>query len=132
MKQKTMIIPERRRELKPPFAWIDRRFLFQGFFERLTPYELLLYFFLILVADRDGLSFYSYDKICHLIEVNVDTYIRARNGLVQKGLIAVKDGLFQVLSLPLEPYSQTTQRKKGDFQQIADIFSRLAARGSQF
>jgi len=63
---------------------------------------LLLYFFLILVADRDGLSFYPYDKICSLLTIDVDAYILARNNLIDKDLLAFDGTFFQVLSLPAE------------------------------
>ncbi len=33
------------------------------------------YIFLVLVADRQGMSYYSYDKICSLICVSLDEYI---------------------------------------------------------
>ncbi len=95
-----VIIPEQKRKLRPPFAWIDKRVLFNGFLTELSLYEMLLYFFLVLVADRDGLSFYSYDKICQILKFDVDAYIESRNGLIQKKLIAFKDSLFQVLDLP--------------------------------
>ena len=100
MISKTMIMPERKRVLTPPFAWIDRRFLFNGFFAALSPHENLLYFFLVLAADRDGLSFYNYDKICQVLTLTVDDYIKARNGLIDKGLIAFDGRQFQVLALP--------------------------------
>ena len=68
--------------------------------------ELLLYFFLVIVGDRDGVSFYSYDKICSLLKVHLDDYILARNGLIDKDLIAFDGHLFQVLSLPESPVQQ--------------------------
>ena len=97
---KTVIIPERRRSLVPPFAWVDRRFLFDGYLSRLSPKENLLYFFLVLVADRHGLSFYSYDRICQLLKLTVDDYIQARDGLIEKQLSAFDGRQFQVLALP--------------------------------
>lgn len=100
MNRTALILPERKRTLAPPFAWIDRRFLFHGFLAGLLPHENLLYFFLVLAADRDGLSFYSYDKICQLLEFTADDYIAARNGLIDAGLIAFDGRQFQVLALP--------------------------------
>jgi len=46
----------------------DRRFLFNGFLSGLSHQESLLYLFLVLAADRDGLSFFSYDKICQFAQ----------------------------------------------------------------
>ncbi|MCP4405728.1 MAG: hypothetical protein GY801_51550, partial [bacterium] len=62
-----------------------------------------LYFFLILVGDRKGLSFYSYDKICSILAIDVDSYIMARDLLIQKDLVAFDGTFFQVLALPAEP-----------------------------
>jgi hypothetical protein len=100
MISKTMILPERKRVLAPPFAWIDRRFLFDGFLTALSPRENLLYFFLALVADRNGVSFYSYDKICTMLKIDVDAYVQARDGLIRKQLVAFDGQRFQVLALP--------------------------------
>ncbi len=132
MKIKTLICPERRRTIRPPFAWIDRHFLFKGFMTRLTPQENLLYFFLVLVSDRDGLSWYSYDKICHVLKLNLDEFIQARDALIHKQLIAFEGYLFQVLALPktLPPPEHATRfghRQPGVPQPIAEIFARIAA-----
>ena len=108
MHPKTLIMPARQRVLVPPFAWVDRRFVFNGFLAALAPQENLLYFFLVLVADRDGLSFYNYDKICQLLQLDVDDYIQARNGLMDKQLIAFDGRQFQVLALPQTPVVRRT------------------------
>jgi len=100
MNRTALIVPERKRTLAPPFAWLDRGFLFHGFLAGLLPHENLLYFFLVLAADRDGLSFYSYDKICQLLQFTADDYIAARNALIDHGLIAFDGRQFQVLALP--------------------------------
>jgi hypothetical protein len=51
------------RRITGSFAFIEHRFLRSGFWDSLTHDELLLYLFLILAADRNGISCYSYDKI---------------------------------------------------------------------
>jgi len=61
-----------------------------------------LYFFLVLVADQKGLSYYSYDKICAITGLNLDEYIQARDGLIDKDLLAFDGRIFQVLSLERE------------------------------
>jgi hypothetical protein len=66
--------------------------------------EILLYLFLILVSDRHGLSYYSYDMICSLIQLTLDEYIEARDGLLKKDLISFDGKIFQVLDLPAAPH----------------------------
>ena len=103
MIKKHPINPQKVRRIAGSFAFIEHRFLRNGFFATLTHHELLLYVFLILVADRNGLSYYSYDKICILLRISVDEYILVRDALIKKDLIAFDGYLFQVLSLPEKP-----------------------------
>jgi len=100
MIEKTPLCPQRVRKITGSFAFIEHRFLRDGFLEVLTHHELVLYLFLVLVADRSGLSYYSYDKICTLLQFSLDEYLVARDALIKKDLIAFDGHLFQVLSLP--------------------------------
>jgi hypothetical protein len=136
MKSKSLILPERKRVLAPPFAWVDRRFLLNGFLAALTPQENLLYFFLVLAADRDGLSFYNYDKICQLLTLAVDDYIQARNGLIDKKLIAFDGRQFQVLALPKIPVQSTPphvreRETEKEAQVLEEVLARFARGMSQ-
>jgi len=108
------LISHRVRSIIGSFAFFEHRFLRHGFWAGLGHHELLLYFFLVLVADRQGLSFYSYDKICSLLTISVDEYILARDSLINKDLLAFDGTFFQVLSLPPEPVrlSQLLQNKE--------------------
>ena len=131
MRPKTLILPERLRVLAPPFAWVDRRFLLSGFLDVLTPEENLLYFFLVLAADRDGLSFYNYDKICQLLKLEVDDYIHARNALIDKQLVAFDGRQFQVLALPKTPgpparSSRRVPSPDQEAQVLAEVLSRIS------
>lgn len=60
---KKIIDPDRLRHIDGGFSFIPHRFVTEGFLDSLNQKELLLYFFLTLVSDRHGLSFYSYDAI---------------------------------------------------------------------
>jgi hypothetical protein len=100
---KQILCPERIRKIGGSFAFIEHRFLQQGFLIRLGHGELLLYLFLVLAADRHGLSYYRYERICRLLKLTLEDYIAARNGLIANGLIAFDGRLFQVLSLPPKP-----------------------------
>ena len=103
----TKILSSKRvRRIIGSFAFIEHRFLRDGFWDSLSRHELLLYFFLILVADRNGVSYYSYDKIYSLLRISADGYLTARNALIDKDLIAFDGYFFQVLSLPEKPVNQ--------------------------
>ena len=100
---KKSLYPQRIRKINGSFAFIEHRFLRKGFWETLSHHELLLYLFLILVSDRNGLSYYNHDNICALLKISVDEYILSRNVLIEKDLIAFDGHLYQVLSLPDTP-----------------------------
>jgi hypothetical protein len=103
MIRKKPIVPDRIRKIRGSFAFIEHRFLRDGFFTSLDQPERSLYVFLALASDRQGMSYYGYDKICRLNGMLVDDYIIARNGLIDKDLIAFDGTLFQVLCLPEKP-----------------------------
>jgi hypothetical protein len=100
---KKILNPGRIRRIDGGFSFIPHRFLTDGFLKSLSSSELLLYIFLVLAADRYGLSFYSYDRICSFLHLSVEQYIQARDGLLEKDLIAFDGTLFQVLELPATP-----------------------------
>jgi hypothetical protein len=103
MIKKKILNPDRIRRIHGGFSFVPHRFLSQGFLSSLQQKEILLYLFLVLASDRHGVSFYSYDKICTLLQMDLDQYINARNGLIDKDLIAFDGTVFQVLELPATP-----------------------------
>ena len=100
---KKVLAADRIRRIDGGFSFIPHRFLADGFLKTLSQHELLLYVFLILAADRYGLSFYGYDRICSFLHLTLEQYIAARDVLIEKDLIAFDGTLFQVLSLPANP-----------------------------
>ncbi len=105
MINKRILNPGRVRQISGGFGYIPHRFLTGGFLAVLDQKEILLYLFLVLVSDRHGLSYYSYDMICSLIQLTLDEYIEARDGLLNKDLISFDGKIFQVLDLPAVPCS---------------------------
>ena len=121
---KKVLATDRIRRIDGGFSFIPHRFLTDGFLKTLSQHELLLYVFLILAADRYGLSFYSYDRICSFLHMTLEQYIAARDSLIEKDLIAFDGTLYQVLSLPASPAQgpmNTTGRQLTDCQQPAAI-----------
>ena len=104
------IRPDRVRRIGPDgFACVPNRFLRDGFFAALRPAERELYFLLVLAGDRHGVSFYHYDSLCSLLQMELETYLQARNALIERDLIAFDGTRFQVLSLPEPPATPPTR-----------------------
>ena len=96
--------PDRIRSIGGSFSWIDHRFLRQGFDQGLTRLEKLLYLVLVAVSNRDGVSFYSDERLGELLDIRHRHELTgARDELVARDLIAFKDGVYQVLDLPTGP-----------------------------
>lgn len=121
MIKKKILNPNRIRRIDGGFSFIPHRFLSDGFLSSLNPKELLLYFFLVLVSDRHGLSFYSYDAICSLLQLTLDDYLEARDSLIDKNLIAFDGTLFQVLELPLKPVDSAVGSNQNASAATGDI-----------
>ena len=124
MIRKKIINPDRIRSIKGGFSFIPHRFVTDGFLSSLSQTELLLYLFLVLVSDRFGLSYYAYDSICSLLQLTLDDYIVARDGLLEKHLIAFDGTLFQVLELP-QKVSPPHHSKSDERIAVEKLASRL-------
>ena len=100
--------PDRRRSIRGSFSWIDHRFLREGFDQGLTRLEKLLYFVLVAVSNKDGVSFYSDTRLAELLDIRFAHELEAaRNELVARDLIVYADGIYQVLDLPAESSRKT-------------------------
>jgi len=119
MIKKKILNPDLVRRISGGFSFIPHRFLSDGFLASLQQKEILLYFFLVIASDRHGLSFYSYDAICTSLEMDLDQYIKARDALIDKNLIAFDGTVFQVLELPPKPVSSPPE-KQAQFKPTKD------------
>jgi hypothetical protein len=88
------------RRIGDGFSWIDRRFVREGWIDRLALEESALYFFLVAVADKDGLSFYSDGRLAQMLRLDREQLVSARARLVELGLVAWAAPLYQVLEIP--------------------------------
>ena len=96
--------PRRVRKIERSFAWIDQRLLRAGYLPIMGHPEQALYLFLALAADRNGVSFYRKEKICHALGLGDGAFQVARDRLVDLGLIAFQpytvlspNGFYQLL-----------------------------------
>lgn len=103
MIRKKIIVAHRVRKITGSFAFLPHRFMAAGFLKSLSQSELLLYYFLVTVADKDGLSYYGSKRICSLLDMSFDEFENTRDLLMVRDLIAFEDPVFQVLELPSTP-----------------------------
>lgn len=112
MDAKWLIDPDRIRKITGSFSWIDHRFISGGFIRNLSREEILIYFFLVAVADRQGLSFYHDDRICSLLKIDPASLGEARESLVARSLIAWRSPIYQVLALPPQPINPLSPEER--------------------
>lgn len=124
--EKRLLAPERVRRIRDGFSWIDRRFVKDGWPERLSREEVLLYFFLVAVADKDGLSYWGDPRLAGSLKLPAGEIARARDGLVHHGLVAYERPLYQVLELS----AAKAEPRECAATSLGDILRQLASRSS--
>ena len=118
--------------MEKPFAWIPFRLLKNGLFADLSDRAKLLYFFLCLAADSQGISFFGDPRILTFFQLDPKDISLARIELIQKDLIAYDGRLYQVLSLPSpdpcnkENLMPLPAHRTSEPEQFGEILKRLA------
>lgn len=112
--QALRIIPQK-------FSWLDHRLVAERYIDRCSHQAAALYLFLATVAAAQGLSYYSDQTLSERLDMEDQILARARQELIEIGLIAFQKPLYQVLALdqPIE------DRHPGGLQSLAQIFKRL-------
>lgn len=133
--KKKLLDPQHVRRIpKTGFSWIDRRLVREGWIESLKQEALLLYLFLAIVSDAQGLSYYSDPALVRLLKLSHEDLFRSRAELEAKGLIAYEYPLYQVLDLPSRtrpsPPAEKSSRSRREAEPtlIGEIFKELARR----
>jgi len=99
MIRKQLLEPERRRQIPKSFSWVDQRLVRKGHISAIDDSARALSLFLIIVADAEGLSYYSEGRICKIMSWTTSTLCAARLALTHARLIAYCYPLYQVLEL---------------------------------
>jgi hypothetical protein len=99
MIKKRLIHPQRMRRIPSQFSWVDHRLVRERHIESCSHPALALYLFLVTVADQEGLSYYSDPTLMSRLGMDAQILDSARQNLIQAGLVAYEDPLYQVLSL---------------------------------
>ena len=81
------------------YSIIDHEFLHQEYFKHLSLEALALYFFLVVVADREGKSYYAERSIAETLRLSPDKFQKALTDLTVMGLIDFRRPYFWVKNL---------------------------------
>jgi len=100
MIEKNIPMPDRIRRIPSGFGWVDHRFVREGHVRMLSRESLVLYLFLVTVADGNGISWYSDEKLCQLTGLTAQELADARKQLAGRSLAAYRRPVYQVLDLP--------------------------------
>ena len=141
MSDKTIPRPDRIRHVPAGFGWVDHRFVRDGHIRGLSREALALYLFLVTVANEDGISWYSEEKLCLLTGLESGDLSSARRELSSLSLLAYSRPVYQVLELPRRPVPAAARtassdddalsRRCGGIRSIGDIFAMMAEGGTK-
>ena len=129
MMQKKILRPERLRQVPAQFSWIDQRLVRENFLRHGEPAAWALYLVLVVVADAQGLCYYSDATLGRLLKLDPLQLAQGRQQLVSADLLAYHKPLYQVLALPPTPAVPGSQRS-GQSLSVGDILKRAVAGGA--
>lgn len=116
------------------YGWVDHRL--RPWLRHLSTDEQAVYLFLVLAADRVGMSWYAHATIGKLIGLDPGDVRLACANLRRLGLVAYRphrpndpDGVFQVLPVPPPPAPGRAAPGEGGARSIAQLLRRHAAEG---
>lgn len=127
--KKKILRPDRLRQVLAQFSWLDQRLVRENFLRHGEPPAWALYLVLVIVADAQGLSYYSEATLSRLLKVDLVTLAQARQQLVGAELVAYHKPLSQVLALPPAQAAPVSQRS-GQSLSVGDILRRVVQGGA--
>jgi len=121
--EKRLICPKGLRKIPKQFSWLDHRLVRDRYIDRCSHQAATLYLFLVTVADAQGLSYYADQTLCQRLGMEGNILSRARQELIEIGLVAYEKPLYQVLALDNRP--ETSHKYPGGLQSLAQIFKQI-------
>jgi hypothetical protein len=121
--EKRLICPKGLRKIPKQFSWLDHRLVRDRYIDRCSHQAATLYLFLVTVADAQGLSYYADQTLCQRLGMEGNILCRARQELIEIGLVAYQKPLYQVLALDNRP--ETSHTYPGELQSLAQIFKQI-------
>jgi hypothetical protein len=110
MDKEIIIRTDRLRKTPESFAWIDHRLRREGYLRMMSGHDVRVYLFLVLVGNRNGVSFWRDRRICTYLGITGEELIRSRDNLISLSLICHSPQYYQVLSIPETEITMLMQR----------------------
>lgn len=129
MMNKKILRPDRLRQVPAQFSWLDQRLVRENFLRRAQPAAWGLYLVLVVVADAQGLSYYSDATLSRLLQLEPEHLACCREQLVRAELVAYQKPLYQVLELPAPQTAVAPSASRtGQVLSLGDILRRACQR----
>jgi hypothetical protein len=122
--KKRVLCAERLRRVPSQFSWVDQRLLRQRYIEQCDHAALALYLVLVIVADAEGLSYYSDASLERMLRLDHAGLSAARSQLTQAGLVAYQKPLYQVLALE-PPMALAATQPSGQTRSLKEILAQM-------
>lgn len=122
--------PSRVRRPIPRFkwGWVDRRIVLDGYLTPMSRTEVAVYFFLCVVADGHGMSWYGPRAMARLLKEPPDQISEALISLGRRNLVALAGRFIQVLELDTGLPVPGPAHGQGAPPQAREVFSAESAR----
>ncbi len=128
MMQKRVLRPDRLRQVPAQFSWLDQRLVRENFLRQCEPNAWALYLVLVVVADAQGLSYYSDATLSRLLKLDLRQLAQARQQLIAGELVAYEKPLYQVLALPT--FTPASTSRGGQGLSVGEILRRVVEGGA--
>ena len=117
----------RLRKVPSQFSWVDHRLARDRRLDACSHAAAALYLFLVVVADAEGLSYYSDPTLMQRLRMDGATLAQARSNLIRADLIAWRKPIYQVLSLdgPAQESSSPERDVAAASVHVRQILSKL-------
>lgn len=127
--KKRVLCPQRLRQVPAQFSWVDQRLVRHRYIQRCEPAAWALYLVLVIVADAEGLSYYSDASLGRMLRLDAPGLSAARRQLCQAGLVVYEDPLYQVLALGEPAAPPSPAPRVGQSRSLKDILAGVLTQG---
>jgi hypothetical protein len=110
---------------------VDQRLVRQRYVERCDPAALALYLVLVIVADAEGLSYYSDESLKRMLRLDPTGLSFARSQLTQMGLVLYQKPLYQVLALEEAAPLSAPGPRSGQTRSLKEVLAQVLEKGGQ-